>query len=352
MAAQNTKPRVLLVGLGGIGGVITAHLVGLDARVTVVTRNPEVREALKHDGIQLWGDGEYRQVWATAVEKPPEDDEGYDYVLLATQPPQAKGAAESALASLKPNGRMVVFQNGLCEERVAEVVGEERVVGGIIAWGASMLGPGRYRRTSTGGFTLGRLKGPPDARLHVLAELLSPVGPVELTDNLRGARWSKLAINCAVSTLGTVAGERLGVLMRYGFVRHLALEVMTEVVEVAEAEGVELMPVAGTLNLHRLSLKQGEGRVGVSGRAWRHALMVAVGFRYRNLRSSMLRAIERGREPAVDDLNGEVTRRAPKHGLEVPVNLALQKVVHQIAAGEKVSSLKTLREVYDATCKR
>ena len=47
-----------------------------------------------------------------------------------------------------------------------------------------------------------------------IAEILEAVGPVTLTENLRGARWSKLALNCAVSALGTIAGERLGPLVR------------------------------------------------------------------------------------------------------------------------------------------
>ena len=73
-----------------------------------------------------------------------------------------------------------------------------------------MTEPGLYDRTAAGGFTLGRIAGPPDADLRELAALLEAVGPVELTDNLLGARWSKLALNCAVSSLGTIGGERLG----------------------------------------------------------------------------------------------------------------------------------------------
>jgi len=50
----------------------------------------------------------------------------------------------------------------------------------------------------------------------------------------------------------------------------------------------------------------------------KHALLMAVGFRYRRMRSSMLGAIERGRVPAVDFLNGEVVERGKKHGIATP----------------------------------
>ena len=95
-----------------------------------------------------------------------EVDTSFDYVLLAVQPPQVRAAVESVAHKLADHARVVCFQNGLCEDLVAEVVGAERVIGGVVAWGASMSGPGRYDRTASGGFTLGRLGGGRDAPLE------------------------------------------------------------------------------------------------------------------------------------------------------------------------------------------
>jgi len=212
------------------------------------------------------------------------------------------------------------------------------------------VGPGRYQRTSAGGFTLGRLEGPVDQAVEDLAMLLESIGPVETTDNLRGARWSKLAINCAVSSLGTVGGDRLGALLAHRFVRRLALEVMTEVVDVAHAEDVQLVKVAGTINLDTLALTPAERAAsGSAGLVKKHALLLAVGARYRRLRSSMLSAIERGRKPAVDFLNGEVVTRADKHGIAVPVNALVQRTIHRIADGDLRPGLDLLRRLYEET---
>ena len=41
--------------------------------------------------------------------------------------------------------------------------------------------------------------------------LFEAIGPVALTSNLLGARWSKLALNCAISSLGTIAGEQVAI---------------------------------------------------------------------------------------------------------------------------------------------
>ena len=277
-------------------------------------------------------------------------DQRYDFILLATQPPQVEQAAVRAVDHLNPTGVMVVFQNGLCEERLAPHLGAERVIGAVVAWGASMVTPGQFRRTSRGGFTLGPLQGAPDDRCRTLGEALGTVGRVRLTDNLRGARWSKLAFNCAVSTLGTIGGDRLGPLLARDFVRRLGLEVMTEVVQVADAEGVSLEKLAGTIDLRDLALTPAERTGRSRATLWaKHGVLLAAGARYRRLRSSMLAAIERGRPPAVDFLNGEVVTRADRHGLEVPINRRLTDVVHRIASGALTSGVSTLREIYDDT---
>jgi 2-dehydropantoate 2-reductase len=242
---------------------------------------------------------------------------------------------------------MVCFQNGLCEERIAAIAGPDRTIGAIVAWGASMPEPGRYERTAAGGFSLGRLGGEIDSDLRRVGELLEAIGPVTLTRNLRGARWSKLALNCAVSALGTIAGDRLGPLVRVRRYRRLALEVMTEAVAVAKAEGVALEKVAGTLDLDWVALSGADRAASASvSLTAKHMLLLAVGLRYRRMRSSMLAAIERKRTPAIDFLNGEVVARGARHGIATPFNARIVETVWAIARGTLTSSRDTL----DAVC--
>jgi 2-dehydropantoate 2-reductase len=211
--------------------------------------------------------------------------------------------------------------------------------------------PGVYERTASGGFTLGRIDGRPlTSSRDALVRALEAAGPVEVTENLRGKRWSKLAINCCISTLGTIGGDRLGALMQHRFVRRLGLEIMTEVVDVAKKENVRLEKVSGTPDLSWIALDENERRVaGSPSLVAKHGLLLAVGFRYRRMKSSMLSAIERGRTPAVDFLNGEVVDRARLHGASVPVNEAVRDTVWQISKGKKTPGVALLREVYEAT---
>jgi 2-dehydropantoate 2-reductase len=340
---------VLLVGAGGIGGVLGTLLASTPAKLTVVTTNPAIRAALGEHGFRLRGDVAGRSGAPHAVVSEPPKSGDFDWVLLAVQPPQVESAARGCLEALAPRGQVVCLQNGLCEERIMRLAGPERVVGAVVAWGASMLEPGVYERTSSGGFSIGVVPGGDDSRLRDLAELLEVVGPVTITDNLWGVRWSKLALNCAVSTLGTIAGERVGALLRLRFARRLALEIVTEAVAVARAEGVRLEKVAVTVDLEWLALGEEERRKPSMQLATKHALVLAVGARYRRMRSSMLSALERGREPAVDFLNGEVVERARRHALDVPVNQQARELVWAIARGERRSSRELLKELFGRT---
>ncbi len=336
------------MGCGAIGGTVAAHLAEVGAHVTGVTSNARIAEAVRAHGYRISDQAGVRAVAGQISVGVPEGE--VDLVLLATQPPQVEEAARSALPALAADGNMVVFQNGLCEDRIAAIAGRERVIGAIVAWGASMPEAGLYERTAAGGFTIGRSGAPPDDACRQVASLLEAVGPVQLTSNLAGARWSKLAINCAISSLATIAGERLGPLVRVRRYRRLALEVMTETVEVARAEGVSLEKVAGTLDLDWIALGPEERKKrGSAGLTAKHALLLAVGLRYRRMRSSMLQAIERGRTPAVDFLNGEIATRGATHGIPTPVNARVVDAVHAIARGEAESSRNLLDEIYQTT---
>ncbi len=344
---------MLLLGCGGIGGTLAAHLTASGADVCVVTRSTAVAEAVSRHGFRVTGvgaEGAGRAIPGRVEVGIPAGAGPFDFAFLATQPPDLDVAARQALAHLAPDGRLVTFPNGLPEERVARVVGDPtRVLGAIVGFGASHPEPGVFERTSRGGFAIGRLDGQPDPALPVLAALLAPIAPVQVTENLRGARWSKLAINAAVSSLGTLGGDRLGVLLRQRLVRRLALEVITEVVEVARREGVRLQPISGTIDLDWLALTAKE-RSGPSVSLFaKHAILVMVGFHYRRLRSSMLAALERGQVPPVAFLNGEVTTRADTHGIDARINRVVAERILALPPGAQRPGHERLVSLYADT---
>lgn len=114
------------------------------------------------------------------------------------------------------------------------------------------------------------------------------------------------------------------------------MSIISEVVDVARAQGISLEPVGGTLDLHRLYLPAERRQAGFSlGLIPKQALILVVGLKFRRLKSSMLQSLERGRRPEIDFLNGYVVDKGRAKGVPVPVNAALVEMVREIEAGAR-----------------
>jgi 2-dehydropantoate 2-reductase len=244
---------------------------------------------------------------------------------------------------LAPEGYVVTLQNGVVEDRVGEITGRERVIGALVGWGATMHGPGVYEMTSRGELVVGELDGQVVARTRQLKNTLDSAAPSTISTNIYGVLWSKLAINCVITTLGAATGELLGEMLRRRAIRRLALAITSEVVDVAEACGVALEPVGGTLDIYRLYLPPERRRGGFGfDIIAKHAILLAVGLRFRRLKSSMLQSIERGRRAEIDFMNGYVVQRGEEKGVPTPVNAALTALVREVEAGTRSVSPSNL----------
>src|SRR5438477_3256425 len=217
--------RIGVIGLGAIGGITAQRLIDAGLEVALAAGRQAAAVASKFPKAR---------VSATLP------DGQYDLILLCVCSTETERALASAAPLLKPDGAVVCVQNGLPEERAARMVGPSRVLGAVIGWSASMIEPGGYRLTGGGKFTLGG----DSPRLEHARHVLQHAFPVRVTRNLAGARWSKLAMNCAMSTLGAVSGLSLGELAARRYVRTLALRTVAEVVGAARAHGVKLEAVA------------------------------------------------------------------------------------------------------------
>jgi 2-dehydropantoate 2-reductase len=342
--------RIAIIGCGGIGGVLAATLTRAGHDVTPVVGNPQIAAALAEHGYRVRElDGHQ---WSVKTSHPPlvsleNSALTFDLAIVATQSTTLEKALTTAQHALAKDAVVVTCQNGLPEDRARALVGE-RVIGCVVGWGASMVEPGVYARTSTGTLILGRPNADaPDPQ--ALVPLLEVASPTVVAPDLAGVRWSKLAINCVTTTLGAIGGVPLGRLLSYRSIRRLALEVFAEVAAVAKASGVKVQPVGGTLAIDKIAISDEERglSIGSPSLAYKHSVLLAVGFKYRRLRSSMLYALERGRPPEIDYLNGEIARRGAALGVPTPVCAALVETVRAIEAGRARSSIGTLRALHD-----
>jgi 2-dehydropantoate 2-reductase len=333
------RQRLLLMGCGGVGGVIAGGLLRAGQDLTLVTHNEEIGRAVNANGLVISAPEGKWTVPATAHVRLDEVEGLFDAVYLAMKATGVEGAAREAADYLAPEGYVVTLQNGVVEDLVGEILGRERVVGALVGWGATMHAPGVYEMTSRGELVVGELDGRATPRVAQLKATLEAAVPTTISTNIYGVLWSKLAINCVITSLGAVTGQLLGEMLRRAAGRRLGMIITSEVVDVAEAHGIVLEPVGGTLDIYRLYLPP-ERRAGgfELGILARHALLLAVGLKFRRLKSSMLQSIERGRRSEIDYMNGFVAERGMEKGVPTPVNAAIAALVKEVEAGTRPMS--------------
>ena len=177
----------VVVGAGAIGGTVGARLARDGHDVLFCDADLEHVAAINESGLTLEGPVEQLQVPARAV--PPEElPDGLDRVLLAVKAHHTATAMASVGPRLADDGFVVSLQNGLNEPVIAEEVGERRVVGAFVNFGADYLGPGRIFLRGRGTFRIGELDGRPSDRVDALVR-----ARVDGVDELRAEQVGLMA---------------------------------------------------------------------------------------------------------------------------------------------------------------
>src|SRR4051794_7753278 len=200
---------VLVVGGGAIGGITAAKLAGTVRRVVVLDADERHVALLREPGLTYEEAGAPHTVALDAVASPDQLDGEFDFALVAVKSPFHQAALEP-LAARPGIGAFVSLGNGLIQDRMAELVGADRLLSCIVEWGGTNLGPGRVVRDTIAPMVVGELDGSERPRTQLLARCLEAVGEVRLTRNVRGQIWSKLLVNSAFTGLSAVSGLRYG----------------------------------------------------------------------------------------------------------------------------------------------
>jgi 2-dehydropantoate 2-reductase len=311
---------VLVVGGGAIGGITAAKLVGDVRRVVVLDTNEDHVARLREPGLTYEEKGAEHTVALEAVGSADELDGDFDFALIAVKSPFHRAALEPLAATGKIDA-FVSLGNGLIQDRMAELVGADRLLSCIVEWGGTNLGPGHVVRDTIAPMVVGELDGAERERTRLLARCLEAVGDARVTRNLRGQIWSKLLVNSTFTGLSAVSGLRYGAVAEHPDGRSAAYAIWAEGVTVGEAEGLTLEPVYDV-----------DPRALVDRDDAALAKMMAVAG---NTKPSMLQDLEQGRATEVDVVNGGVAQRGRAHSIATPFNDRVVELVHAMERGER-----------------
>lgn len=263
----------------------------------------------------------------------------YDIIFLMTKQQQNSEVVNNLKDYLSDDGVIVTLQNGIPELGIGEIIGQERVIGCTVAWGATMKSPGVCELTSAPDsltFSLGSLQPQPSPMTGQVKSLLELMGRVEIDSNFIGSRWSKLLINSAFSGMSAVLGSTFGEAARNKASRRIVQKLIKECIDVCAAANIKIEPVQGKDIVKLLDYK---GRIK---RAFSFFIIPIAIRKHALLKASMLQDLEKGKKTEVDAINGVVCAFGSKAGVPTPMNDKVVEIVHNIEEGKLTPSFDNL----------
>jgi 2-dehydropantoate 2-reductase len=321
--------QILIVGIGALGGTIAARAIHTGLPVRLAARNSDSAEALRRSGLRVSGiGGEVKAdaIDVAAVEAYGKGDQ-FDLILLATKAQDALEVAPHVVGLLAPDGVILPIQNGGVARVLADRLGEDKILGGFSNLGATMMEPGVYEQKNAGHLVIGELAGGVSERVERLAQELGHAIEVKVSSNMTGAIWSKLLINCSVTTIGAICSQTMRQYMDTKAGKEVFRRTYEEALSVALATGtrperlaVDPIPPGWASN------------VAVEERyeSWVEAMIAFYG----DVKPSMLQDFERGQKTEIDFINGYVVTLGHASGVPVDMNAKITGLVRQIERGE------------------
>lgn len=288
--------RVAVMGAGAVGCYYGAMLARAGHTVVLIGR-PQHVQAVQRQGLRLQTKAFDEQVPLEASTEA-SAAAGADLVLFCVKSPATEAAAQELRPHLDARTVLLCLQNGVDNaERLRTVLAQE-VAAAVVYVATEMAGPGHVRHHGRGELVIA-----PSSISEALAQALVAAGvPVEISDNVQGALWSKLVLNCVYNALSAIAQMPYAALVQGEGVPGVMRQLTQECLAVARADGIVLV-----------------GDIEIALRRIVETMPTQS--------SSTAQDLARGRTTEIDHLNGFIMRRGQALGIATPANAVLHTLV-------------------------
>lgn len=330
--------RIAILGAGSLGTIAGAYIAAGGQDVELIDVYQAHVDALNQTGAQITGTTDF-QAKVKAIT--PDDMSGtYDLVLLLTKQLYNESVLQDLLPFLDDQSVVLSLQNGIPEEKVASIVGRERVIAGSVEFGATFIEPGvsrlttEFNRFKQYAFQIGELNGETTERIQQIKSILDLVGGTHISDNLVGTKWSKLLINNAFSGLSAALNVEYGVVLDHDISIVSAVHIADETIKVGHANGVKFATMGG-FDIESLEIQSDKD---IPERMETLRVLMESS---RLLKASMLQDLEKQRQTEIDYINGVVPRSASGKQISTPYNDMVVRLVKQAEESQTVPDFET-----------
>lgn len=317
------------MGAGSLGTIIGALVAKNDGDMTLIDANRAHVDALNQNGATVIGKMELTGIPVKAI-TPDEMDGIYDLVILMTKQTYNDVALRQLLPHLGENSVVCTLQNGVPEESVGRIIGPERVVGGIVGWGATFRGPGVSELTSDVSamrYEIGEVDGSRTERIQAVCDLLNLAGTCVVMDNLMGTRWSKVIQNATLSGMSAALGCTYADILDNDKAVSCAAWVGNEIVKIVRARGITLEDLVPGWSYYSLAFDDREGLQ--RAKEWLREYFKP----HRPLKASMLQDMEKGIPCEIDYIVGICSQWGRKLAIPTPTCDTIISIVKDFEGG-------------------
>lgn len=235
------KPNVVVLGAGGMGALFGSILQQGGLTVTLVDTHMEHVEAIRNNGLKIIGYGGDRSVQIPITTDASSLNKA-DVILFQSKSHSTRTAAE-AIKHLTDQGTVAIsFQNGLGNEGViADVIGKDKMLGGVTTMAGAMLEPGVIRDFSRTLSTIGEMDGGVSERSNRIAQAFSDAGlETNASENIVLDIWKKLLGNISTSAVSGATNLSSAAALQLPELKATALRALDEALAVADSQGMAL----------------------------------------------------------------------------------------------------------------
>ena len=291
------KLKFAVMGAGAVGCYYGGMLARAGHDVVLIAR-PQHVQAVAGVGLRLQTQTFDEQIYlqassdASAVQNA-------DVVLFCVKSSDTEAAGRLLLPYLRADALVMCLQNGVDNaDRLRAVLTGHTVSAAVVYVATEMAGPGHVKHHGRGDLVV----EPSAIDTGAVQALVAAGVPTEVSNNVRGALWAKLVLNCAYNAVSAITQLPYGKTVAGVGMLDVMSDVVAECMAVAKADGVQM---AGDVQASVANLA---GSMPTQS-------------------SSTAQDLARGKPTEIDYLNGFIVRRGEALGIATPANRVLWALV-------------------------